>query len=136
MTTRRTSRLVLAALFVVAGALHFAIPAAYVRIVSPYLPWPLALVYVSGVAEIVGGAGLLAERTRRAAGVGLVLLLLAVLPANVQMALDARASGAAGWAQAALWLRLPLQFALVAWVMWAAEVRRPPPTRITAPPGG
>lgn len=123
MRARRTSRLVLAAGFVAAGALHFVIPAAYVRIVPPYLPWPWALVYVSGAAEIVGGVGLVAERTRRAAGIGLVLLLLAVWPVNVQMALDARASGAAGWAQVLLWLRLPLQLALIAWVAWAAAVR-------------
>lgn len=136
MRARRTSRLVLAVLFLVGGALHFVIPAAYARIVPPYLPWPMALVYVSGVAEIAGGVGLLVERTRRAAGMGLVLLLLAVLPANVQMVLDAQASGAAGWAELLLWMRLPLQFALIAWVAWAAEVRRRPGPGVVVPREG
>lgn len=136
MLSRRTSRIVLAVLFVAAGVLHFVVPDAYARIVPPYLPAPLLLVYLSGVAEIAGGVGLLVERTRRAAGVGLVLLLLAVWPANLQMALDARAGDSSALAQTLLWARMPLQLAMIAWVLWAAEVRRRATPGVRATRGG
>ncbi len=103
--------------------MHFVVPQPYVRIMPPVLPYPLALVYLSGVLEIAGGVGLLLPRTRRAAGIGLMLLLLAVWPANVQMLLNARADGAGAWWQTALLLRLPLQLVLIFWV-WRAS-RRP-----------
>ena len=118
----RLSRAVLAAVFALAGTLHFVIPDSYVSIMPPALPYPRELVYLSGAAEIAGGIGLLSERTRRAAGIGLVLLLLAVWPANLQMLLNARAAGAAAWWQLLLVLRLPLQLLLVLWV-WRASHR-------------
>ena len=87
----------LASLFVVAGTLHFLVPRAYERVMPPYLPLHRELVYLSGALEIAGGLGLLDERTRRSAGIGLVLLLVAVFPANVQMLLDARAARKPTW---------------------------------------
>lgn len=116
----RTARLLLAGIFVFAGVMHFVIPASYVGIMPPWLPWHRGLVYLSGVLEIAGGVGLLIPRTRRAAGTGLVLLLIAVWPANLQMVLDARAAGEPAWYQALLWLRLPLQLVLIWWV-WRAS---------------
>ena len=102
--------------FVVAGLLHFVAPAAYEKIMPPYLPLHRELVYVSGACETLGGLGLFPRRTRTAAGLGLILLLISVFPANVQMLLDARASGKPSWWIGLLWLRLPLQLVLVAWV--------------------
>jgi uncharacterized membrane protein len=113
------SRLLLAAVFIVAGVLHFVIPDQYVRIMPPWLPWHRGLVLVSGVAEIAGGAGLLVPRLRRAAGIGLILLLVAVAPANWQMYQNAHAGGASPVAQTLFLLRLPLQLALIWWV-WSA----------------
>ncbi len=110
-------------LFVVAGALHFLFPSAYERIMPPYLPLYRELVYLSGALEIAGGLGLLGERTRRSAGIGLVLLLVAVWPANVQMLLDARAARKPLWWVALLWARLPLQVVLIAWVWRASRPR-------------
>ena len=126
-TWRRASLHVLSALFVAAGVLHFAIADSYVRIVPPWLPAPRALVYVSGACEVAGGLGLLVPATRRAAALGLVLLLLAVWPANLQMLLNARAAGAPPWWQALLLARLPLQLVLVYWVWWAASRPAPAP---------
>ncbi len=83
--------------------------------VPPFLPWPSALVSISGVAEIAGGLGLLLPRWRRLAAYGLVLLLIAVFPANIYIAVaHVRFSGLLGnaWVQ---WLRLPLQIPLVLW---------------------
>jgi uncharacterized membrane protein len=108
-------RVLLAILFLVAGALHFFIPQVYIRIMPPYLPWHAALVYISGVAEMLGGVGLMIPATRPAAAWGLVLLLLAVSPANVYMAMaHLPAPGIMGesWAQ---WLRIPLQLPLIYW---------------------
>ena len=115
------SRTVTGLVFVGAGALHFVAPGTYERIMPPYLPLHRELVYLSGAAEVLGGLGLLAERTRAAAGVGLILLLVAVLPANVQMLIDARAAGRPSWWLALLWLRLPLQGVLAAWVLRASR---------------
>ena len=117
----KTSRLLLALLFVIAGLLHFLYPRQYIEVVPPWLPAPGLLVFVSGVCEIAGGMGLLWRTSRRWAGYGLIALCLAVLPANVQMLLDAQASAASLAWQAALWARLPLQFALIAWIWFASR---------------
>jgi uncharacterized membrane protein len=115
----RASRAALALLFTAAGILHFVSAESYVRIVPPFLPDPHLLVLLSGVFEVAGGLGLLVPRFRRAAGLGLVLLLAAVFPANVYMALDPEGAGR-GLAPALLWLRLPLQ-PLLAWWVWRAS---------------
>ena len=117
------SRALLGFAFVAAGALHLLVPGFYERIMPPYLPLHRELVYLSGAGEIAGGLGLLAKRTRRVSGVGLVFLLLAVWPANVQMLLNARASQEAAWWIALLWARLPLQVVLIAWVWRASHPR-------------
>ena len=88
--------------FVVAGVLHFVRPRVYKRIVPPYLPAPEALVYLSGVAEIAGGAALIMPNSRRWGGWWLVATLVAVFPANVQMAIHPeRLPGGAGWRRGA-----------------------------------
>ena len=74
------------------------------------------LVYLSGAAEIAGGVGLLVPRLRRAAGIGLLLLLVAVFPANIYMAVADVSLPNTHVPQWALWLRLPFQFAFMAWV--------------------
>lgn len=107
------SRYALALLFVGAGVLHFLRPATYLAIMPPALPAPLALVYVSGFFELVGGLGLLPSRTRRLAGWGLLALLVAVFPANVYMALIHEQLHIPGWVA---WGRLPLQLPLLWWV--------------------
>jgi uncharacterized membrane protein len=115
---RTASIYALAVLFVGAGLAHFVWPSAFARIVPPALPAPRALVFVSGAFEILGGIGLLVPALRVWAGWGLILLLIAVFPANVHMALRPdRFPALPVWA---LYLRLPLQFVLAAWVYGAA----------------
>ena len=72
--------------FIFAGWNHFRSHATYVAIMPSYLPWHNQLVDISGAAEMLGGIGVLITWSRKSAGVGLVLLLLAVFPANIQMA--------------------------------------------------
>ena len=110
------SLLVTAGLFAVAGVLHFVIPKFYLAIMPAWLPSPLLLVQLSGVFEIVGAVGLLLPSARTLAAVGLILLLMAVLPANVEMLRLAQARGASLAFIAACWLRLPLQPLLMWWV--------------------
>lgn len=118
-----SSRTLLGLGFITAGLLHFAAPGTYERIMPPYLPLHRELVYLSGAGEILGGMGLLPRRTRSLAGTGLVLLLISVLPANVQMLLDARDAGKPSWWVSLLWVRLPLQLVLVAWVWRVSRTR-------------
>ena len=89
-----------------------------VAMVPDALPWHLALVYVSGVAEICGGLGLILPRTRRAAAWGLILLYLSVFPANVNMAVNHLPLGGEPVPTWALWARLPAQAVLIAWAWW------------------
>ncbi|GAC1599052.1 MAG: DoxX family protein [Hymenobacter sp.] len=114
MTLRSLGRYALAVLFVLTGSWHFVHPATYLAIMPPQLPQPLALVYVSGGCEVLGGLGLLPRRSRRLAGWGLLALLLAVFPANVYMALIHAQLGIPGWVA---WGRLPLQLPLL-WGVW------------------
>jgi uncharacterized membrane protein len=90
----------------------------YIRIVPPWLPVHAALVMISGTAEIAGGIGVLVKQTRRVAGIGLIALLIAVFPANVQMALHPQQYSDIG-GPAVFWVRLPLQLAIVAWVWFS-----------------
>lgn len=136
---RILSVIVLAGLFVLAGLNHFLNPGMYLAMMPPYLPYPEAFNLISGAAEIAGGLGLLVPCLRRAAGWGLIALLVAVFPANIHMALH----GLEGVVIPAwvLWARLPLQFVLIAWVWQASRLRArcspvcpPPPSGKNAPP--
>lgn len=110
-------------LFGTAGILHFVMPTFFERIVPPWVPDAKLAGQVSGAAEILGAAGLLWSRTRVLAAWGLIALLVAVFPANVQMLQLARASAASNWSVAVLWARLPLQLLLLWWV-WRAAIAR------------
>jgi uncharacterized membrane protein len=107
--------------FIGAGALHFVKPKPYRAIMPPYIPAPDAMVALSGVAEIAGGVGLLAARSRRLAGWWLVATLVAVFPANVHMAVNPeRFERGVPGGRTGLYVRLPLQALLIAWVLRAA----------------
>ena len=110
----------LATFFLLAGSLHFLRPRPYVAIVPDALPRKREIVFASGVAEIAGGAGVLPPRTRRLAGWWLIATLIAIFPANVNMAVNADRFRAIP--EPLLWARLPLQGVLVAWV-WRVAVR-------------
>jgi uncharacterized membrane protein len=105
----------MALIYVVAGIYHFVNPKLYLKIMPPYLPWHLQLVYISGVIEIVLGILLIPEGTRPLAAWLLIALLIAIFPANIQMAIDFYQRK-----NPALWmalLRLPLQPLLI-WMAW------------------
>ena len=109
----KAGRLILGVAFIGIGAAHFLLTRAFVSIVPDYLPAHTALVRVSGLAEMVGGVGVLVPSTRRWGAWFLVALLIAVFPANVWMVQHPeRFPSLPPWQ---LWARLPLQIPLIAW---------------------
>lgn len=101
-----------ALLYIAAGTNHFINPRPYLAIMPPYIPAHSAMVVVSGVAEIVLGIGLLFPTTRSISAWGLILLLLAIFPANIFMAASNRFRNVPTWLR---WARLPLQGLLIWW---------------------
>ncbi|MCR9015752.1 DoxX family protein [Aquiflexum gelatinilyticum] len=97
--------------YVFAGTMHFVKPRMFIKIIPPYFPKPKLLNAIAGMFELVFGLGLLFEPTRSISAIGIILLLLAVFPANIYM----YRKGAKGIPKWALLLRLPMQFALIAW---------------------
>lgn len=116
--------------FFLGGIVHFTLTSMEMRIVPPLIAWPRAVVLVSGVCELLGAAGVIWWRTRRAAGVGLFALTVAVTPANVYMLQHYQLFGLPYWV---LMARLPLQLALLTLITWSAIVR---PAASCAKPGG
>ncbi len=123
MNGRTIVRAIVAVAMVGIGVLHFTSPAGFVKIVPPWLPAPLLLVYVSGFFEIALGAALLPAKTRKLAGAGLVALYVAVFPANIHMALHrVQIDEGAPIPVWAMWARLPLQLVFVAAALYASEL--------------
>src|ERR1700759_4731467 len=110
-TLREGLRWLLAAFFVLAGVNHFRMPLFYLRMMPPYLPAPLQLMEISGICEIALGVLLVVPRTARFAAWGLIALLIAVFPANLQMALHPETFPE--FRSIVLMLRLPLQLVLI-----------------------
>lgn len=107
--------------FFIGGIMHFVATDTEARIVPPWMPWPVAAVLVSGVFELLGAAGILYRPTRKAAGIGLFLLTIAVTPAHFYMLQRPELFPVPPWA---LWLRLPVQVALLRLIWWSTWKRR------------
>jgi uncharacterized membrane protein len=120
--TRELLKWLFGILFALAGANHFVHTDFYVSIMPAYLPWHTALVYVSGVFEVGLGLLLLIRRVERVAAWGMIALIIAVTPANVQMAIHPELYP--DYTPAVLWARLPLQGVLIAWAFWFTRPRR------------
>ena len=103
------------------GCQHFINPSFFLKIVPPYLPFHLELVYLSGGFEIIFGLGLLFKKTRFYAAWGLVFLLIAVYPANIYLAFNEIPQEAINVSSfMASWVRLPIQFVLI-WLAYKAS---------------
>src|SRR5579872_4089169 len=117
---RMILRFVAAVFFIGSGINHFRSAVFYERIVPPGFLSPHWLVVISGVAEMIGGIGLLIRPLRRWAGWGLIALLVAVFPANIYMALEPGRFSDMRLPEWILWARLPLQAVFMAWVWFVA----------------
>lgn len=112
----------MAAVYIIAGAYHFIDPGFYKKIMPPWLPWHYSIIYFTGVCEIVLGVLLVPGQTRKPAAWGIIILLLAVFPANIQMMLNY-----CDQQNPYLWvaiLRLPLQPLLIYWAWLYTKNRR------------
>lgn len=98
-------------IYIFAGVMHFVMPRMFIKIIPPYLPKPKILNAIVGISEIILGLALFHPNTRSISAIGIIILLLAVFPANIYM----YQKGAKGIPKWALLLRLPLQFVLIAW---------------------
>lgn len=112
----------MAAFFLAAGANHFRAPEIYPPMMPSWVPSPATVNVIVGAAEVLGALGLVFRPTRRLAGWGLMVLLVAIFPSNVHVALLGKMPGF-DFSPLTLWLRLPLQAVLIAWVWWAAVKR-------------
>lgn len=119
---RSVSRWVLAAAFLLVGAIHLGSPDTFLPIVPSWVPYPRETVLVTGVCELAGAIGLLTSRFRHIAGIMLALYAVCVFPANIKHALDHVPIGAA---QLSWWYhgpRLAFQPVIVWWALFSADV--------------
>ena len=104
---------IMSAFYILAGILHFARPGMYMNIMPEYLPFPLLLVYMSGILEVLSGVLLLFPQFRNIGAWLTIFTLIVVFPANIQMMTDFYKEH-----NPYLWvavLRLPLQLLLIYW---------------------
>ena len=116
MKMKEYSLYIMAVLYILAGANHFVNPKLYLRIIPPYIPWHKAMNYISGAAEIFLGLLLLCPPLSTLAARGIIVLLIAIFPANVYHITSAKpGKGIPIWA---LYLRIPLQGVFILWAWW------------------
>lgn len=107
--------------FIFTGISHFVAPDTFMKLMPPFIPEPFLMIYTSGFFEISGGIGLIFAKTKRLASYGLILLLLAIFPANIYVAWENVQLGGFMNFSFYQWLRLPLQLVLIGWVWWTAR---------------
>ena len=113
------SIIIMSLFYIMAGTNHFINPDWYVRIVPPIFPFKTAIVYISGILEIILGSLLIFPKTRFIAGWGLIILLVAVYPANIYVALTN--GEAMDITPLIAWGRLPFQFVLIGLAYWHSK---------------
>lgn len=124
ISIRSNARIATGITFIFTGATHFLIPGKYLEMMPPFITAPLVMVYISGFFEILGGIGLIVPWTKRMSAYGLIALLLAVFPANVYVALNNIQLGGFMSDPFYQWMRLPLQFVLIGWVLFVSKTKK------------
>lgn len=117
LINKKRSQCLIGLIFIVAGLGHFVFPDFYVHIMPPYIPFHLEVVYLTGVLEIIGGIAMVMRAYSKWVAYGLIVLLLAIFPSNIYMAMNPDV-----FTETPIWglyLRLPLQFVLIGWVYWS-----------------
>ena len=116
---RTAARIVLATVFLGAGVLHLMVSGPFVRITPHWVSNPVLVVALTGIAELLGAAGLMIPRLRVFAGWALALYCVCVYPANIQHAVSGLTTGAGlGWAYHGP--RLLFQPVIIWWCLWAS----------------
>ncbi len=107
--------------FIITGFLHFVAPGKYLLMMPGFVPFPLVLIYISGVLEMAGGVLLLLKSQSRKAAYALVILLLLIFPANIYVAIENVQLGGYMSSSFYQWVRLPFQFLLIWWALWCSK---------------
>jgi uncharacterized membrane protein len=116
-TPRNKAAVALGITFLITGSWHFTSPELFDAMMPSYLPFPRRLIYFTGALEILGGAGMILPRTRRIAGIGLAILLVCIVPANIHVAMNnVSLTGMPDhvWYR---WLRVGLQLIFIGWAL-------------------
>jgi uncharacterized membrane protein len=103
--------------FITVGVTHFTHTTYFIELMPPYIPNHLLMVFLSGFFEIVLGVGLLFKKARAYSAYGLILLLIAVFPANIHLAISEDAQNALKVSALAATIRLPFQFIFI-WIAY------------------
>jgi uncharacterized membrane protein len=110
----------LAVMFVFTGVAHFnKMKQDLARMIPSFFPQPMLIVYLTGVCEFLGAAGLLIPKFRALAGICLILLLIGMFTANINAALKGKTLD--GKPVTPLWLRTPMQIVFIGLIWWASR---------------
>jgi len=116
------SRYILAIIFIASGILHFVIPQSYLKVMPVWMPYPYALVLVSGLLELIGGGGLLVKSIRNRASWLIVALLVSFLLVHVEHIRNGgHVTKDLTLPIAAVWARLVMQGLFIVWARWVAH---------------
>ncbi|NDI35694.1 hypothetical protein [Chengkuizengella sediminis] len=125
LTIREIGNYSMSIMLIFIGISHFVLMDDMLKMIPSIIPFKLAIVYMTGVFEILFGVGLLIPRFKRISGILLVIYFIAVFPANLNNALYAtQLSGAIPSNPTYLWIRLALQPLLMIWVLWCTGVEQ------------
>ncbi len=119
---RKSLRLLVALAYLIAGVAHLRAPGGFLQITPGWVPFPEAVVALTGIAEIAGAVGLMIPRLRYAAGIGLALYALCVWPANINHALNDIAIGGRDLSWWYHGPRLVLQPVIIWLALWVGDV--------------
>ncbi len=116
---KKISLIFLIVLYLIAGTNHFANPQGYLKLIPPYLPFPQILNLLAGFFEVLFGLMLIFKPSRKLAVFGIILMLIAFIPAHIYMIQTAPFMlGKLLVTKTGAWIRLPLQAVLIAWAYW------------------
>ena len=120
-TTKIITVYSLSILYIIVGVKHFTDVDFFLVIVPPYIKFPLLAVYISGFFEIVFGLLLIPRSTRKFAGIGIIVLLISVFPANIYLYISEVPQKIYGITKNDALLRLPFQLPLILLAYWHSK---------------
>ncbi len=112
LTLENTSLILMSALYILAGISHFRNPSFFLKITPPWVPSPEKVNIIVGIVEVLLGLGIVFSQTRQIAAIGIIVLLIAVFPANIYHFQLAKQKGHSIYPTL---VRLPMQLLLIYW---------------------
>lgn len=109
--------------FLVAGAMHFVIPEFYLAMMPPFIPFQSFLIVLTGIAEMAGAIGIQIPKYRRLAGMLMIMMLVAIFPANIYVAWAQPVLPNVDYTPDSMWWRLLLQPVFIAWIWHTSLIK-------------